>query len=79
MPFVRRKRVKGRDYHYLVSNQRDGTKIRQTVIAYLGQCSTVDEAYSHWRQEAVSARKRQDKEQERYARQMVKKLAPYVE
>jgi len=35
--FIRTKTVKGRDYYYLVENQRNGSKIKQTVLKYLGR------------------------------------------
>lgn len=44
MAFVRKKTVNGREYHYLVENRREDGKVRQRVLAYLGQHSTVSEA-----------------------------------
>ncbi|MBD3387875.1 MAG: hypothetical protein GF416_02395 [Candidatus Altiarchaeales archaeon] len=34
--FVRKKRVKGREYYYLVRSVREGNDVRQEVIEYLG-------------------------------------------
>ena len=36
MAFVRAKRQGNRTYYYLVENHRDGKKVRQKVIKYLG-------------------------------------------
>ena len=42
MAFVRKKKVKGRSYYYLVENARIRGKVRQKVIKYLGH-GTPDE------------------------------------
>jgi len=44
MAFVRTKQVLGRPRYYFVENRREGSKVRQRVLAYLGQCRTLDEA-----------------------------------
>jgi len=36
MAFVRTKRIKNRTYYYLVESKREGNKMRQKVIKYLG-------------------------------------------
>jgi hypothetical protein len=36
MSFVRTKQIKNRTYYYLVESKRDGKKVRQKVIKYLG-------------------------------------------
>jgi len=36
MAFIRRKQIKGKDYYYLVKSVREGLKVRQVVIKYLG-------------------------------------------
>ena len=36
MPFVRTKHRGQKSYYYLVENKRDGDKVRQRVIRYLG-------------------------------------------
>jgi len=36
MAFVRTKRKGNRTYYYLVESKREGTKVRQKVIKYLG-------------------------------------------
>jgi hypothetical protein len=37
MSFVRSKMVNGHEYLYLVENQREGQRVRQTVLRYLGR------------------------------------------
>ncbi len=51
MAFVRTKRIKNRTYYYLVESKREGNKITQKVIKYLGtqmptkeQIETIKEA-----------------------------------
>jgi hypothetical protein len=42
--FVRAKRKNGRIYYYLVESRREGSKVRQKVIKYLGiEMPTKDE------------------------------------
>jgi len=36
MAFVRKKRFGNREYYYLVEGKREGKKVRQKVIKYLG-------------------------------------------
>jgi hypothetical protein len=36
MAFVRTKRIKNKTYYYLVESKREGNKVRQKVIKYLG-------------------------------------------
>jgi outer membrane protein assembly factor BamE (lipoprotein component of BamABCDE complex) len=36
MPFVRVKKFDGRTYYYLVENYREGNRVRQKVLRYLG-------------------------------------------
>jgi len=36
MAFVRTKRIGNKDYYYLVENYREGKKVKQRVIRYLG-------------------------------------------
>jgi hypothetical protein len=36
MAFVRTKRIKNKTYYYLVESRREGNKVRQRVIKYLG-------------------------------------------
>ncbi len=70
--FVRKKRVDGVEYYYLVRGVRSGGKVTQKVIAYLGKHKTVEAAYLHWVREG---RKRGRKA---YATKMMKQLEPYL-
>jgi len=36
MAFVRAKRIKNRTYYYLVESRREGNRVKQKVIKYLG-------------------------------------------
>jgi len=36
MAFIRTKRIKNRTYYYLVESKREGKKVRQKVVKYLG-------------------------------------------
>lgn len=41
MAFIRTKQQHGHTYYYLVENRREGGKVRQKVIVYLGRHATV--------------------------------------
>ena len=34
--FIRKKKIKGKTYYYLVESYREGAKVKQRVIKYLG-------------------------------------------
>jgi hypothetical protein len=57
MAFIRRKVSRGRAAFYLVENHREGGKVRQRVLAYLGPCDTLEGAIAHWEGEAAMLRK----------------------
>lgn len=75
MSFIRTKRIKGVLYYYLVENYRENGKVRQRVLAYLGQFNTIATAYEHWRVQLKSAKNADEKQ---HAREMLKKLKPYL-
>jgi hypothetical protein len=75
MTFVRAKEIKGRNYHYLVQNVRDGNKTYQKVIAYLGVHRTVKAARDYWLKLAKTAPDAADRKR---ARAMANKLEPYL-
>jgi hypothetical protein len=75
MPFIRTKEIKGIPYHYLVQSFRDGGKVRQRVLVYLGQFPTVRKAYNHWKRQTEAA---PDAASRKHARQMVKELTPHL-
>jgi hypothetical protein len=72
MPYVRSKTLKGRQYYYLVHGQRVDGKVKQSVIAYLGEHQTVGDAYLHWMRESRKPEKKQE------ASRMLKLLEPYI-
>ena len=41
MVFIRKKKIKGRIYYYLVENKRYGGKVVQKVIKYLGSAENI--------------------------------------
>ena len=51
MAYVRKKKVRGREYHQLVESRRVGGEPRQTVLVHLGEHSTVDAALEAWPRE----------------------------
>jgi hypothetical protein len=75
MPFVRTKLVKGIRYHYLVEAYREDSKPRQRVLAYLGEHATVKAALRYWQKQVNAG---SDAAARKQAREMVKKLKPYV-
>ena len=72
MPFVRRKKISGADYFYLVQGVRENGQVRQQVIAYLGKFSSVESAFSYW------ASQRTKPEKKAHAEKMMRKLRPYL-
>jgi hypothetical protein len=73
--FVRTKMVKGIEYRYLVQGVREGDRVRQKVVAYLGAHKTVKAAYAHWMREAKNSK---DRAAQRHAKQMVQTLKHYL-
>jgi hypothetical protein len=47
MAYVRRKRLKGHDYYYLVESYRHGGKLRTRTLKYLGRTPEVPAQYQH--------------------------------
>lgn len=75
MPFIRVKYIKGQAYRYLVEGVREGGKVRQRVIAYLGTHETVQAAFDYWSGQVKGAK---DAEGRQHARAMVAKLKPHL-
>ena len=75
MAFVRTKRIKGIEYRYLCEGIREGAKVRQVTIAYLGQHKTVKAAYRYWSAQFHKAENASDRKQ---AKAMLNKLEPYL-
>lgn len=42
--FIRVKNRQGLSYHYLVESEREGSKVKQRTIAYLGKSKSLEEA-----------------------------------
>lgn len=47
MAYVRRKRVKGHDYYYLVESYRQDGKVRTRNLKYLGTTPDLPTQYQH--------------------------------
>lgn len=73
MSYVRRKRIDGIEYFYLVEGKKIDDKVKQRVIAYLGKHKTVGAAYLHWVRESRKPGRKL------YAKKMMKVLAPHIE
>ena len=75
MSYVRKKVVKGIEYHYLVESRWIDGKPRQKVVAYLGHYATVRGAHAHF---VRQAKKKQKPAEAKHAKAMVKKLARFI-
>jgi hypothetical protein len=62
MVFVRKKKVKGREYYQLVESRRVDGKPRQKVLLHLGKHATVDAALKNWSKEIRNLRRRAQKD-----------------
>jgi len=51
MAFVRTKRIKNRIYYYLVESRREGNRVRQKVLKYLGAEAPTEEEIEAMRRE----------------------------
>ena len=43
MAYIREKWKKGKPYYYIVESQRDGTKVRQRILEYIGTVDNLKE------------------------------------
>ena len=75
MSFIRVKWIKGVAYHYLVESFREDRKVRQRVLAYLGEHNSLESAHAYWCEQAKTAKNTATKQ---HAREMVKKLKQYL-
>ena len=41
MAFIRKKKISGKTYYYLVENKRVGNKVQQKVLRYLGNSDSI--------------------------------------
>ncbi len=62
--FIRQKVSRGRASFYLVESRREGGKVRQRVLAYLGPCDTLEGAITHWETEAARMAQRSKRYQD---------------
>ncbi len=56
MAYVRKKKTKGREYYQLVEGRRENGKVRQKVLAHLGDCPSAKLALRRWPREIVKLR-----------------------
>ena len=47
MAYVKRKRIKGREYYYLAESYRADGKVKTRTLAYLGTTPQVPEEFAH--------------------------------
>jgi hypothetical protein len=55
--YVRTVSSRGRQYNQLVRSYREGGKVKQEVIAHLGELKDADEALDYWPQEVELLRR----------------------
>ena len=50
MAYIRTKKVKGKNYYYIVEGKRDKEgKVKQKVIKYLGNTDHILEVFNFWK------------------------------
>jgi hypothetical protein len=70
--YVRRKKIDGAWYFYLVRGIRVDGVVRQKVLLYLGKHATVEAAYEHWHRESKKPGKKT------HATMMLRRLQQYL-
>jgi hypothetical protein len=55
--YVRTVSSRGREYNQLVRSYRENGKVKQVVIAHLGELTSADEALDYWPQEVELLRR----------------------
>jgi hypothetical protein len=63
MAFIREKSSRGRKYFYLVECRREGGKVRQRTLAYLGPVGSLEDAIAYWQAEAERLQRMAEKAQ----------------
>ena len=58
MAYVRRKRLKGHDYYYLVESYRQAGKVKTRTLKYLGTTPQVPSQFQHLLESRRSPRQR---------------------
>jgi len=52
MAFVRTKKIKGKNYYYIVEGKRDEDgKVKQKVLKYLGNVDNILEKFKFWEEQ----------------------------
>jgi len=46
--YLRTKKVKGKTYYYLVESSKEGGKIKQKVVAYLGNAKKIKKMFDFY-------------------------------
>ncbi len=50
MAYIRKKKIKGKTYYYIVKGQYDKQgKVKQKVIKYLGNIENIQKAFKFWK------------------------------
>jgi hypothetical protein len=49
MAFIRAKKHGDSTYYYLVESKRVDGRVKQTTVAYMAKCPTIEEAYQYWK------------------------------
>ncbi len=60
MAYVRKKKTKGREYCQLVEGYREDGKVKQRVLAHLGDAPTVEDALEDWPRRIAELRRAAD-------------------
>lgn len=48
MVYIRKKKIKGKSYYYVVEAKREKNKVQQKVIKYLGSVDHILEVFKFW-------------------------------
>ncbi len=61
MAYVRKKKTKSGEYYQLVEGRREGGKVRQKVLAHLGDCPSAKAALKRWPRQIIKLREAIDR------------------
>jgi hypothetical protein len=48
MAYIRKKKIKGKAYYYIVEGQYNNNKLKQKVIKYLGNVENIIKKFEFW-------------------------------
>ena len=65
MAFIRAKNINGKVKHYLVESKREGKKVRQKVLVYLGEADTIEGAIDELLDRIPKSKQRIDQYEQR--------------